>query len=124
VTHGSGNNAGTTGVRVCNGSAGLADKGTDWTLRAHAEARARKTTTHLWRGLTDTGAASGLPTGGRATMAAVLVTVLGLTLSGWRTELLAFTVMVAGLLLTRGRVPSGLGTTMPAACPGVALKKL
>jgi cation/acetate symporter len=87
-----------------------------------------------WRGLTDTGAASGVPTGGGAAMAAVLVTVFGPTLSGWQTELLAqpavwtvplaFTVMVAGSLLTRGRVPADVGATMLAAArPGSRVKE-
>ncbi|GID98366.1 hypothetical protein Adi01nite_77780 [Amorphoplanes digitatis] len=134
---------GTTGEQVCNGSAGSADNSTDWTFQARAEARARivlsARTTPVrprrtwWRGLTDTGAASGVPTGGGA-MAAVLVTVFGPTLSGWQTELLAqpavwtvplaFTVMVAGSLLTRGRVPADVGATMLAAAhPGSSVKE-
>jgi hypothetical protein len=82
----------------------------------------------------DTGAASGVPTGGGAALAAVLVTVFGPTLSGWQTELLtqpavwtvplAFTVMVAGSLLTRGRVPADVGATMLAAArPGSRVKE-
>jgi cation/acetate symporter len=58
-----------------------------------------------------------VPTGGGAAM----VTVFGPPLSGWQTELLvqpavwtvplAFTVMVAGSLPTRGRVPADVGAT-------------
>jgi cation/acetate symporter len=75
-----------------------------------------------WRGLTDAGAAAGILAGGGAAMAAVLVTVLGLPLSGWPAQFigepaawtvpLAFTVMVVGSLLTSGRVPRNVGATM------------
>ena len=140
-----GTTPGTTGEQVCNGSDGSADNSTDWTFQARAEAQARivlsartapvRPRRIWWRGLTDTGAASGVPTGGGAAMAAVLVTVFGPTLSGWQTELLAqpavwtvplaFTVMVAGSLLTRGRVPADVGATMLAAArPGSRVKKL
>jgi cation/acetate symporter len=75
-----------------------------------------------WRGLTDAGAAAGILAGGGAAMAAVLVTVLGLPLSGWPAQFigepaawtvpLAFTVMVVGSLLTSGRIPRDVGATM------------
>ena len=75
-----------------------------------------------WRGLTDAGAAAGILAGGGAAMAAVLVTVLGLPLSGWPAQFvgepaawtvpLAFTVMVVGSLLTSGRIPLDVGATM------------
>ncbi|MFI7596526.1 cation acetate symporter [Actinoplanes sp. NPDC049681] len=75
-----------------------------------------------WRGLTDVGAAAGIVTGGGAAMAAVLLTVMGPPLSGWPAQLvgqpaawtvpLAFTVMVAGSLLTKRRIPSDIGATM------------
>ena len=65
----------------------------------------------------------------------MLVTVFGPPLSGWQTELLAqpavwtvplaFTVMVAGSLLTRGRAPADVGATMLAAArPGSHVKRL
>jgi cation/acetate symporter len=68
-------------------------------------------------------------------MAAVLVTVAGPPLTGWPAELmaqpaawtvpLAFTVMVAGSLLTRDRIPADVGTTMLRLhAPEVGLKKL
>lgn len=64
----------------------------------------------------------------------MLVTVFGPPLSGWQIELfaqpavwtvpLAFTVMVAGSLLTRGRVPADVGATMLAAArPGSCVKE-
>ncbi|OJF11490.1 sodium/solute symporter [Couchioplanes caeruleus] len=75
-----------------------------------------------WRGLTDVGAAAGIVIGGGAAMAAVLLTVMGPPLSGWSGELigqpaawtvpLAFTVMVGGSLLTKRRIPQGVGATM------------
>jgi cation/acetate symporter len=75
-----------------------------------------------WRGLTDLGAAAGVLVGGGAAMAAVLVTVLGPPLHGWVAEVvgqpaawtvpLAFLVMVAGSLLTGGRVPRDVAATM------------
>jgi cation/acetate symporter len=88
-----------------------------------------------WRGLTDVGAAAGVLAGGGAAMAAVLVTVAGPPLTGWPAELmaqpaawtvpLAFTVMVAGSLLTRDRIPADVGTTMLRLhAPEVGLKKL
>jgi cation/acetate symporter len=96
---------------------------------------AGRTTTHLVARATDTGATSGVPTGGGAAAAAVLVTVFGPTLFGWQTELLtqpavwtvplAFTVMVVGSLLTRGRVPADVARRCwRLHAPGVALKKL
>ena len=75
-----------------------------------------------WRGLTDVGAAAGILAGGGAAMVAVLVTVLGPTLTGWPAQLvgqpaawtvpLAFAVMVAGSLLSQRRVPRDVGATM------------
>lgn len=75
-----------------------------------------------WRGLTDVGAAAGILIGGGASMAAVLVTVLGPPLPGWIAEFvgqpaawtvpLAFLVMIAGSLLSIRRVPSDVGATM------------
>jgi Na+(H+)/acetate symporter ActP len=75
-----------------------------------------------WRGLTDVGAAAGILAGGGASMAAVLVTVLGPPLSGWPAQLvgqpaawsvpLAFLVMVVGSLLTSKRVPADVGALM------------
>ncbi len=139
-----GTTPGTTGVQVCNGSAGSADNSTDWTLRARAEARARivlsartapvRPRRIWWRGFTDAGAASGVPTGGGAAMAAVLVTVFGPTLLA-QTELLAqpavwtvplaFTVMVAGSLLTRAGCPRRWARRCwRLHAPGVAFKKL
>jgi Na+(H+)/acetate symporter ActP len=75
-----------------------------------------------WRGLTDVGAALGVLVGGGAAMAAVLVTVLGPSLTGWPAQFveqpaawtvpLAFAVMVIGSLLTSRRVPRDVGATM------------
>jgi Na+(H+)/acetate symporter ActP len=75
-----------------------------------------------WRGLTDVGAAAGILIGGGASMAAVLLTVLGPPLPGWMAEFagqpaawtvpLAFLVMIAGSLLTGRRVPADVGATM------------
>ncbi|MGC5032429.1 cation acetate symporter [Micromonospora sp. DT229] len=75
-----------------------------------------------WRGLTDAGAAAGILVGGGAAVSAVLITVLGPPLSGWPATLtgqpaawtvpLAFTVMVAVSLATRGRTPTDVGRTM------------
>ncbi|WP_431883049.1 cation acetate symporter [Micromonospora gifhornensis] len=75
-----------------------------------------------WRGLTDAGAAAGILVGGGAAVSAVLITVLGPPLSGWPATLtaqpaawtvpLAFTVMVAVSLATRGRTPADTGRTM------------
>ncbi|SFF96809.1 hypothetical protein SAMN05421541_13636 [Actinoplanes philippinensis] len=66
------------------------------------------------------GAAFGLPAGGGAAMARVLVTVFGPALSGWQAELLAQPAVWAaplastGSLMTRGRMPADVGATMPA----------
>jgi Na+(H+)/acetate symporter ActP len=75
-----------------------------------------------WRGLTAAGASAGVLVGGGSAMTAVLVTVLGPPLDGWAAALvaqpaawtvpLAFTVMVVGSLLTRGRIPADVGATM------------
>jgi Na+(H+)/acetate symporter ActP len=75
-----------------------------------------------WRGLTDVGAAAGVLVGGGAAAAAVLLTVLGPELTGWGATLveqpaawsvpLAFVVMVTVSLVTRRRIPAGVGTTM------------
>jgi Na+(H+)/acetate symporter ActP len=75
-----------------------------------------------WRGLTDLGAAAGILIGGGASMAAVLVTVLGPPLPGWIAEFagqpaawtvpLAFFVMIVGSLVTSRRVPADVGATM------------
>jgi Na+(H+)/acetate symporter ActP len=88
-----------------------------------------------WRGLTAAGAAAGVLAGGGAALLAVLVTVAGPPLTGWPAALtaqpaawtvpLAFAVMVAGSLLTRGRVPADVGPTMLRLhAPEVALKNL
>ena len=75
-----------------------------------------------WRGLTDLGAAAGVVIGGGAAIVSVLITVLGPPLHGWPAEFigqpaawtvpLAFLVMVAGSLMTSGRVPQDVGATM------------
>jgi Na+(H+)/acetate symporter ActP len=75
-----------------------------------------------WRGLTDIGAAAGILAGGGASAAAVLLTVLGRTGTGWTgtmlnypaawTVPLAFLVMVTVSLVTRRRVPSDVGRIM------------
>jgi cation/acetate symporter len=75
-----------------------------------------------WRGLTDVGAAAGILIGGGASMAAVLVTVMGPPLPGWIAEFvgqpaawtvpLAFLVMIVGSLLSSRRVPADVGATM------------
>ncbi|SNY58397.1 sodium/solute symporter [Paractinoplanes atraurantiacus] len=75
-----------------------------------------------WRRLTDVGAIAGILIGGGASMAAVLITVLGPPLHGWFAEFigepaawtvpLAFFVMVTGSLLTGRRVPPDVGATM------------
>ena len=75
-----------------------------------------------WRGLTDVGAIAGLLAGGGASMAAVLITVLGPPLDGWAADVvgqpaawtvpLAFLVMVVGSLLSARRVPADVGATM------------
>ncbi|MBB2944701.1 Na+(H+)/acetate symporter ActP [Actinoplanes lutulentus] len=75
-----------------------------------------------WRGLTDAGAIAGIIAGGGASVAAVVITVLGPPLSGWVatfveqpaawTVPLAFLVMVGGSLLTSRRVPADVGATM------------
>ncbi|MBM2616980.1 cation acetate symporter [Actinoplanes sp. LDG1-06] len=75
-----------------------------------------------WRRLTDVGAVAGLLAGGGASMAAVLITVLGPPLDGWLgdavsqpaawTVPLAFLVMIVGSLLTSRRVPHDVGATM------------
>jgi cation/acetate symporter len=75
-----------------------------------------------WRGLTDIGAAAGIVTGGGASLAAALVTVVGPPLGGWAGTLIAqpaawtvplsFTVMVAMSIATRRRAPVDVGATM------------
>jgi Na+(H+)/acetate symporter ActP len=76
-----------------------------------------------WRGLTAAGAAAGVVAGGGAAVGAVLLTVFGgAPTSGWVGTLLAqpaawsvplaFAVMVAVSLATRGRVPGDVGATM------------
>ncbi len=75
-----------------------------------------------WRGLTDAGAIAGVLAGGGSAMAAVLLTVLGPPLTGWPAVLvaqpaawtvpLAFTVMVAGSLVSRARIPADVTATM------------
>ncbi|WP_250031777.1 sodium/solute symporter [Paractinoplanes maris] len=75
-----------------------------------------------WRRLTDVGAIAGVLAGGGASMAAVLITVLGPPLHGWPADAvgqpaawtvpLAFLVMVVGSLLTSRRVPADVGATM------------
>jgi Na+(H+)/acetate symporter ActP len=75
-----------------------------------------------WRGLTATGAAIGLVTGGGLSAAAVAATLTGAAGDGWPAALLAqpaawtvpvaFGVMVTGSLLTRSTVPADVGRTM------------
>jgi len=75
-----------------------------------------------WRRLTDVGAVAGVVAGGGASMAAVLITVLGPPLDGWVADAvgqpaawtvpLAFLVMITGSLLTSRRVPRDVGATM------------
>ncbi|MBL7261487.1 sodium/solute symporter [Paractinoplanes lichenicola] len=75
-----------------------------------------------WRRLTDVGAVAGVLAGGGASMAAVLITVLGPPLDGWLADAvgqpaawtvpLAFIVMISGSLLTSKRVPRDVGATM------------
>ncbi|GAA0562912.1 cation acetate symporter [Paractinoplanes ferrugineus] len=75
-----------------------------------------------WRKLTDFGAIVGLLVGGGASIAAVLLTVLGPPLSGWPAQLigqpaawtvpLAFLAMIIGSLLTSRRVPADVGALM------------
>ena len=75
-----------------------------------------------WRGLTDVGAIAGILVGGGASMAAVLITVLGPPLHGWPADVvgqpaawtvpLAFLVMVVGSLISSRRVPADVGATM------------
>jgi cation/acetate symporter len=75
-----------------------------------------------WRGLTWTGAAAGLIVGGGAAAGAVLAAIVGPPLSGWPAALvaqpaawtvpLAFAVMIAVSLATRGRIPADVGRTM------------
>ncbi|WP_433212166.1 cation acetate symporter [Dactylosporangium sp. CS-047395] len=75
-----------------------------------------------WRGLTAVGAAAGIVVGGGAAATAVLLTVLGGPLDGWAGVLtaqpaawsvpLAFLVMILVSLLTRHRLPAGVGAIM------------
>jgi len=75
-----------------------------------------------WRGLSTTGAAVGLVTGGVLAMSAVLVTMVGGVHSGWSGALLAqpaawtmpiaFFVMVVVSLNTPSRIPKGTARTM------------
>ena len=75
-----------------------------------------------WRGLSTTGAAAGLVTGGGLAMSAVLVTVAGGVHQGWAGALLAqpaawtvpiaFLVAVTVSLATPSRVPKGTARTM------------
>ena len=75
-----------------------------------------------WRGLTAPGAAAGLIVGGGLSAGAVLATLSGLVADGWPAALLAqpaawtvptaFAVMVGVSLLTRSRIPAGVGRTM------------
>ncbi|WP_433053846.1 cation acetate symporter [Dactylosporangium sp. CS-033363] len=75
-----------------------------------------------WRGLTAVGAAAGIVVGGGAAATAVLLTVLGGPLEGWAGVLtaqpaawsvpLAFLVMILVSLLTRHRLPAGVGAIM------------
>ncbi|MEV6928371.1 cation acetate symporter [Dactylosporangium sp. NPDC051485] len=75
-----------------------------------------------WRGLTAVGAAAGIVAGGGAAVSAVLLTVLGGPLDGWAGVLttqpaawsvpLAFLVMILVSLLTRHRLPAGVGAIM------------
>jgi cation/acetate symporter len=75
-----------------------------------------------WRGLTAIGAAAGIVVGGGTSAFAVLLTVLGGPLDGWAGVLttqpaawsvpLAFLVMILVSLLTRHRLPAGVGAIM------------
>jgi Na+(H+)/acetate symporter ActP len=75
-----------------------------------------------WRGLTAVGAAAGIVVGGGSASSAVLLTVLGGPLDGWAGVLttqpaawsvpLAFLVMILVSLLTRHRLPPGVGAIM------------
>jgi cation/acetate symporter len=75
-----------------------------------------------WKGLTDRGALAGLAVGGLLAGSAVLVTVLVSPQRGWPAALLAqpaawivpvaFGVMVAGSLLTRGRIRPDVGRVL------------
>ncbi|MDQ2737649.1 MAG: hypothetical protein M3Y35_03285, partial [Actinomycetota bacterium] len=75
-----------------------------------------------WRRLTDVGAIAGLLVGGGLATAAVLITMLGPTETGWIAVLLAqpaawtvpltFAIMILGSLLTPGRVPLDVGQVM------------
>ncbi|BCJ43482.1 hypothetical protein GCM10010168_42080 [Actinoplanes ianthinogenes] len=88
--------------------------------------RLGKTTTHLVARAYGRRAASGVPIGGGTAIAEVLVTVFGLTLSGWQTGLLAQPALwtMACLLLTRGRVRAHVGATLLAAArPGSRVKE-
>lgn len=77
-----------------------------------------------WRGLTATGAAAGLVTGGVLSASAVAATLSGAFDRGWPQALLAqpaawsvpaaFGVMIVGSLLTRRTVPADVGRTMLA----------
>jgi len=75
-----------------------------------------------WRGLSTTGAAAGLLTGGLLALSAVLVTMVGGPQRGWAGALLAqpaaWTVPIAFLvailvsLATKSRIPKGTARTM------------
>jgi Na+(H+)/acetate symporter ActP len=75
-----------------------------------------------WRGLTAPGAAAGIVTGGGAAVTAVLWTVVDAPAPDWAAPLvaqpaawtvpLAFAVMIAVSVLTRHRVPAGVGGIM------------
>ncbi|MGN6130235.1 MAG: sodium:solute symporter family transporter, partial [Nocardioidaceae bacterium] len=75
-----------------------------------------------WRGLTAAGAVVGLTVGGGLSVAAVGVAMSGVEGHGWTAALLAqpalvtvplaFAAMIAGSLLTRGRLPAHLSRTM------------
>jgi len=75
-----------------------------------------------WRGMTAPGAAAGIVAGGGAAVTAVFWTVVDAPAPGWAAPLvaqpaawtvpLAFAVMIAGSVLTRHRVPAGVGAIM------------
>jgi len=75
-----------------------------------------------WRGLTAPGAAAGIVAGGGAAVASVFWTVAGAPASDWVAPLvaqpaawtvpLAFAVMIGVSVLTRHRVPAGVGSIM------------
>jgi cation/acetate symporter len=75
-----------------------------------------------WRGLTAPGAAAGIVAGGGAAVASVFWTVAGAPAPDWAETLvaqpaawtvpLAFTVMIGVSVLTRHRVPAGVGSIM------------